>query len=42
MLAGDKVYKDFGLRQPDGVFVPKKAIWYIVEDDKYIVDFKEN
>lgn len=36
-----KAYRDFGLRQPDGVFVSKKAIWYIEENNKYTVEFKE-
>lgn len=36
-----KAYRDFGLRQPDGVFISKKAIWYIEENNKYIVAFKE-
>lgn len=37
-----KAYKAFGLRQPDGVFVSKKAIWYIEENNKYTVEFKDN
>lgn len=36
-----KAYRDFGLRQPDGVFVPKKAIWYIESDGKFMIEFKE-
>lgn len=36
-----KVYRDFGLRQPDGVFISKKAVWYIENDDKYTIEFKE-
>lgn len=36
-----KAYREFGLRQPDNVFVSKKAVWYIEEDDKYTIEFKE-
>lgn len=36
-----KVYKNFGLRQPDGVFVSKKAVWHIESDNNFIVEFKE-
>ena len=36
-----KAYRDFGLRQPDGVFLSKKAIWYIEDGNKYTVKFKE-
>lgn len=36
-----KAYRDFGLRQPDGVFVSKKAVWYIEENGKFKVDFVE-
>lgn len=36
-----KVYRDFGLRQPDGVFITKKAVWHIESDDKFMVEFKE-
>lgn len=36
-----KAYRDFGLRQPDGVFVSKRAIWYIEDNDKYTVEFRE-
>lgn len=36
-----KVYKDFGLRQSDGVFVSKKAVWYIESDGKFTIEFKE-
>lgn len=36
-----KAYRDFGLRQPDGVFVSKKAVWYIEGEGKFKVDFVE-
>ena len=36
-----KAYREFGLRQPDGVFVSKKAVWYIEDNNKYSVVFKE-
>lgn len=36
-----KAYRDFGLREPDGVFVSKKAVWYIEDNNKYTVEFKE-
>ena len=36
-----KAYRDFGLRQDDGVFVSKSAIWYIENDKKFTVEFKE-
>lgn len=36
-----KAYRDFGLRQADGVFVPKKAVWNIEDDGKFAVEFKE-
>lgn len=36
-----KAYRDFGLRQPDGVFVSKRAVWHIESEDKFIVEFKE-
>lgn len=34
-----KAYRDFGLRQSDGAFVSKKAIWYIESDAKFAVEF---
>ncbi len=36
-----KAYKDFGLRQLDGVFVSKKAIWHIEPDSKFTVEFED-
>lgn len=36
-----KAYRDFGLRQPDGVFVSKRAVWHIDSDTKFTVEFKE-
>jgi len=36
-----KAYRNFGLRQPDGVFVSKKAVWHIEADGKFTVEFKE-
>ncbi len=36
-----KAYRDFGLRQADGVFVSKKAVWHIEDGDKFTVEFKE-
>jgi len=36
-----KAYKDFGLRQEDGVFVSKKALWHIEGTDKFTIKFKE-
>lgn len=36
-----KAYKDFGLRQADGVFISKKAVWHIDGDNKFTVEFKE-
>ncbi|WP_405384038.1 restriction endonuclease [Phascolarctobacterium sp.] len=36
-----KAYRDFGLRQPDGVFVSKRAVWHIEAVDKFTVEFKE-
>lgn len=36
-----KAYRDFGLRQVDGVFVSKKAVWHIENDGKFTVEFKE-
>jgi restriction system protein len=36
-----KAYRDFGLRQPDGAFVSKRAIWHIEPDTKFTVEFKE-
>ena len=36
-----KAYRDFGLRQPDGVFVSKRAVWHIESDNKFTVEFKE-
>lgn len=35
-----KAYRDFGLRQPDGVFVSKRAVWHIDSDTKFTVEFK--
>ncbi len=34
-------YKEFGLRQSDGAFVSKKAIWRIESDDRFYIEFKE-
>ena len=36
-----KAYRDFGLRQPDGVFVSKRDVWHIESDSKFTVEFKE-
>ena len=36
-----KAYRDFGLRQPDGVFVSKKAIWHIEDNGNFMIEFKE-
>ena len=36
-----KAYRDFGLRQSDGVFVSKRAVWHIDSDTKFTVEFKE-
>ncbi len=36
-----KAYRKYGLRQPDGVFVSKKAIWHIESDNKFTIEFKE-
>lgn len=36
-----KVYRDFGLREPDGAFISKRAIWHIEENSKFTVEFKE-
>lgn len=36
-----KAYRDYGLRQPDGVFVSKRAVWHIEPDSKFTVEFKE-
>lgn len=36
-----KVYRDFGLRQPDGVFISKKAIWHIEGNSKFTVEFMD-
>ena len=36
-----KAFRDFGLRQPDGVFVSKKAIWHIESNVRFTVEFKE-
>lgn len=36
-----KAYRDFGLRQADGVFVSKRAIWHIENDGRFTVEFKE-
>ena len=36
-----KVYKEFNLRQPDGVFTPKKAVWQLEPDSKFTVNFME-
>ncbi len=36
-----KAYRDFGLRQPDGVFVSKRAVWHIEPDSKFTVEFKD-
>ena len=36
-----KVYRKFGLRQDDGVFVSKKAVWHIESDGNFTVEFKE-
>ena len=34
-------YKDFGLRQSDGAFVPKKAIWHIESNNNFYIEFQE-
>ena len=36
-----KIYRDFGLRQADGAFVPKKSVWHIEADGRFTVEFKE-
>ena len=36
-----KVYRQFGLKQPDGVFVSKKAVWHIQPEGRFFVEFQE-
>ena len=35
-----QMYKHFGLRRTDGVFIPKKAVWSKQTDGKFKVDFR--
>ena len=35
-----QVYKHFGLRRSDGVFIPKKTVWSKQTDGKFKVDFR--
>lgn len=36
-----KAYRDFGLRQPDGVFISKRAVWHIESGGRFTVEFEE-
>lgn len=35
-----QMYKHFGLRRSDGVFIPKKAVWSKQTDGKFKVEFR--
>ena len=35
-----EVYRQFGLRRPDGVFIPREAVWTKRPDGKFKVDFR--
>lgn len=36
-----KAYRKYGLRQSDGVFISKKAVWHIEPENKFMIEFKE-